>query len=158
MGDELNFRQYAARLLTLLTELQKRAVHQSAMHLSMGETGVMRCLYLNRESMSAGELSRVLGISSGGVANLLNSLEKKGLISRVMNPTDRRGILVSLSDSGYHLLEARQNEAVRITSELLARLGQEDTEHLIRIYQKMLNIEDNYIKENCKKAKCPEDK
>ena len=42
----------------------------------MGEVGMLRCLYLKNDTMSAGELSRIMDIGTGGVANLLNSLEK----------------------------------------------------------------------------------
>ena len=118
----------------------------------MGEFGVMRCLYENRTSMAAGELSRTMDIGSGGVANLLNSLEKKGYISRTMNPADRRGIIVQLSDAGNQLIEEKQREALDMTAGLLTRLGREDTEELIRIYRKMLDIAEDYFKNHCKET------
>ena len=152
MDDELYFKQSAEKMLTLLTKSQKKPVHQNARHLSMGEVGVMRCLYLKSEAMSAGELSRVMDIGSGGVANLLNSLEKKGYITRKMNPTDRRGIMVSLSESGYQLAEAKEQEALDMTIGLLTRLGKEDTAELIRIYQKMLDIAEDYLKNHCEET------
>lgn len=152
MEDELYFRQAAQTLLTLMTKSQKKPVHQNARHLSMGEVGVMRCLFQKQEAMTAGELSRGMDIGSGGVANLLNSLEKKGYISRVMNPRDRRGVMVLLTDKGQRLAEEKEGEALRMTVGLLSRLGKEDTEQLIRIYQKMLDLAEDYLQNHCEET------
>ena len=152
MDDEIYFRQAAEQMLFLLTKSQRKPVHQNARSLSVGEVGVMRCLFENQVPMSAGELGRMLDIGSGGVANLLNSLEKKGYISRKMNPADRRGIIVQLSDAGNQLIEEKQREALDITAGLLTRLGRNDTEELIRIYRKMLDIAEEYLRNNCKET------
>ena len=118
----------------------------------MGEAGILRCLYQKQEAMTAGELGRVMDIGSGGVANLLNSLEKKGYICRSVNPSDRRGIMVLLTDSGKQLIEKKEQEALRLTAGLLSRLGRDDTERLICIYQKMLDIAEKYLQEHCKET------
>lgn len=150
MEDEAYFRHAAETLLALLTTSQKKPVHQNARNLSMGEVGMLRCLHLKGSALSAGELGRFMNIGSGGVANLLNSLEKKGLITRVMNPADRRGVMVSLSEEGRRLAEENEQEALSKTMELLVRLGKEDTEHLIRIYRKMLEIAEDCLKNQCR--------
>ena len=152
MEDEIYYRKSAEKLLSLLMKSQKKPVHQNARHLSTGEVGVLRCLYLKGDTMSAGELSRMMDIGSGGVANLLNSLEKKNYIRRFMNPADRRGIMVSLSEEGYSLARSKEQEALAMTMGLLARLGKEDTEHLIRIYEKMLDLAEDYLKNHCKET------
>lgn len=152
MDDEIFFRQAAEKLMSLLAQSWKKPVHQNARHLSSGEAGVLRCLCLRQEAVSAGELSRLMDIGSGGVANLLNSLEKKGYITRTMNPADRRSVMVSLSDSGRGLAEARGQEALNLTVNLLTRLGREDTEALIRIYGKMLGLAEDYLRTHCKET------
>ncbi len=146
LDDEMYFREAAEKLLRLLAESQKKPVHQNARDFSVGEMGVLRCLCLKEEPMSAGELSRAMAIGSGGVANLLNVLEKKGYVQRTMNPDDRRSVRVSLSASGRELVECKGEEAMRMTVGLLTRLGREDTEQLVRIYQKMLDIYENYLR------------
>lgn len=110
---------------------------------------MLRCLYLKNDTMSAGELSRIMDIGTGGVANLLNSLEKKGYITRQMNPADRRGIVISLSESGRCIANEKEKEALDKATVLLSQLGKEDTEHLIRIYQRMLDIAEDCLKNHC---------
>ncbi len=153
MDDEIYFRESAGKLLRLMTRAQKKPMQRNARGLSTGEVGVMCCLCTSREPLSAGDLGRELDIGSGGVANLLNSLEKKGYISRAMNPSDRRSVVVSLSESGRHLAEEKRDEAMTMTMELLRRLGREDTEELIRIYGRMLDIADDYMQNKGKEKK-----
>lgn len=55
-----------------------------------------------------GDLQKRTGLSSGGVTKVIDRLEKKGLVSRdyggVMG--DRRGVLISLTDSGRRRIRA----------------------------------------------------
>src|SRR5262245_17683606 len=49
---------------------------------------------------SAGELARIADLSSGAMTNRLDQLEKAGLVERLRDPEDRRGVLVQLTDKG----------------------------------------------------------
>src|SRR3954453_14115291 len=42
---------------------------------------------------SAGELARIADLSSGAMTNRLDQLEKAGLVKRLRDPDDRRGVL-----------------------------------------------------------------
>jgi DNA-binding MarR family transcriptional regulator len=54
-----------------------------------------------------------LMVSSGGLTNRIDRLEKMGLVERVDNPRDRRGVLLRLSPKGRELVD-------RVTSVYLA--------------------------------------
>lgn len=56
--------------------------------------------------MSAGDLSRALTLSSGAMTNRLDRLETAGLVRRVADPRDRRGVLVELTDEGKRQINA----------------------------------------------------
>ena len=56
--------------------------------------------------MSAGDLSRALTLSSGAMTNRLDRLETAGLVRRVADPRDRRGVLVELTPEGKRLIDA----------------------------------------------------
>ena len=103
--------------------------------------------------MTAGELSRALEIGSGGVANVLNALESKGLIQRTQSPLDRRKVIVSLSDEGRAVIEKHKAEALDVTALLLSRLGKEDTEQLLRIFKRLVAIGDELCAEKTEEQK-----
>jgi DNA-binding MarR family transcriptional regulator len=49
---------------------------------------------------SAGELAKRSELSSGAMTNRLDRLEKTGLVKRLPDPDDRRGVLVELTKAG----------------------------------------------------------
>jgi DNA-binding MarR family transcriptional regulator len=52
---------------------------------------------------SPGKLARVMELSSGAMTNRLDRLEDAGLVRRLPDPNDRRGIQVELTDEGKRL-------------------------------------------------------
>lgn len=53
-----------------------------------------------------GELSRSLYVMSGTLTHQLDQLEEAGLVTRLPDPNDRRGVLVQLTDHGKRQVEA----------------------------------------------------
>ena len=49
---------------------------------------------------SAGELAQISDLSSGAMTNRLDRLETAGLVKRLPDPNDRRGVLVELTKTG----------------------------------------------------------
>ena len=66
---------------------------------------------------SAGELARLSDLSSGAMTSRLDQLEKAGLVRRIRDPEDRRGVLVEPTDKGKKLWE--QTIGVQAQKELL---------------------------------------
>jgi DNA-binding MarR family transcriptional regulator len=60
-----------------------------------------------------GKLSKYLGLSTGAMTNRLDNMERRGLIRRLDDPEDRRGVLIELTDDGNRLWE----EAVSVQAE-----------------------------------------
>jgi DNA-binding MarR family transcriptional regulator len=51
--------------------------------------------------LSAGELAEAMGLSSGAMTNRLDRLEEAGLVRRLPDPDDRRGVLVEPTEAGH---------------------------------------------------------
>jgi DNA-binding MarR family transcriptional regulator len=70
--------------------------------LTLGSYGVLACLRRHGEpyAMSPTALYQALSLSSGGVSNLLEKMEKDQLVKRSPDPGDRRGVLVKLTNRG----------------------------------------------------------
>ena len=74
---------------------------------------------------SAGELAKISELSSGAMTNRLDRLEEAGLVKRLPDPNDRRGVLVEVTKTGQKKwLDTTGAEAERevlITSALSER-------------------------------------
>ncbi len=73
---------------------------------------------------SAGELARIADLSSGAMTNRVDQLEKAGVVKRVRDPDDGRGVLVQLTPKGLRL----HREAIGVQAEKEALLGAALTE------------------------------
>jgi DNA-binding MarR family transcriptional regulator len=51
--------------------------------------------------LSAGQLADAMGLSSGAMTNRLDRLEQAGLVRRLDDPSDRRGVLVEPTEAGH---------------------------------------------------------
>jgi len=69
---------------------------------------------------SAGELARIADLSSGAMTNRLDQLEQAGLVKRLPDPDDRRGVLVELTPKGRRL----HQEAIGVQAEKEAMLAE----------------------------------
>lgn len=56
-------------------------------------------------ALSPGALMEQMMISSGTMTNRIDQLAKTGLVERRQNPDDRRGMIVSLTDKGFALID-----------------------------------------------------
>jgi len=77
-------------------------------------------------------------ISSGGMTNRLDRLERAGLIERKPNPEDRRGILVALTEAGFTLIDGLMTAHVENEKTALATLSRDEQEQLDRLLGKWL--------------------
>ena len=84
-------REYAKRFFELNIQYN-RMLEQAGTHVIVnGEDAALYWLYTEDKPLFSGELSQRMELSSGRVANILNSLEKKGMIVRERNGA--RGVL-----------------------------------------------------------------
>ncbi|MFC6669968.1 MarR family winged helix-turn-helix transcriptional regulator [Marinobacterium aestuariivivens] len=84
------------------------------------------------------QLFEALLISSGGMTNRLDRLEKAGLISRAPNPGDRRGTLVTLTDKGLELTDRVVPLHVENEARVLSPLSRKEQEMLSTLLGKLL--------------------
>lgn len=85
------------------------------------------------------QLFEALLISSGGMTNRLDRLEKAGLIERAPNPEDRRGTLVSLTASGRELIDRLVPQHVDNEARMLDVLSREEQQTLNVLLGKLLD-------------------
>jgi DNA-binding MarR family transcriptional regulator len=61
-----------------------------------------------REGATAGEIAEAARLSPASVTGMLDELERDGIVTRVRSETDRRRVLVTLTDDGRTLLGKRR--------------------------------------------------
>ena len=79
--------------------------------------------------LSAGALLRTAMVTSGAITNRVDRMQAKGLVQRVPDPADRRGVRIRLTPAGLELIDKLVPAHVANEERLLAALppGDRDT-------------------------------
>lgn len=134
----MDYNELAEEFMRHLHMLHRARPHKQMNESMQGEAFVLQYLSMHEGSALPSEISNVMEISSARVAAALNGMERKGMITRQIDPSDRRRILVNLTADGLKLAEERRQEVMRETSKLLSMLGEEDAREYVRITIKLV--------------------
>ena len=104
---------------------------------AQGECFVLRCLARSPKPLLPSDLSTMV----------LNTLEKKGYITRAIDPADRRRVLVSLTSVGAEYVRSIRQQLRQRMQRLLAELGEADAEEYLRITERILSITQHMAQE-----------
>lgn len=130
-----DWQQYDANLKTQGTEVVGRLVRLASLinrqvdenlaqyDLQVGEFDVLAALLRNTaHQLTPSQLQTVILISSGGLSNRINRLEKRGWIERLPDDNDKRGVIVSLTASGKDLITRALQSHLDLENALVAHL------------------------------------
>ena len=76
-------------------------------------------------------------ISSGGLTDRLNRLERAGLVRRTGAEDDGRSLLVELTPEGRARVERAFREDMALENELVAGLTAQERDELVRLLRKL---------------------
>jgi DNA-binding MarR family transcriptional regulator len=88
--------------------------------------------------LTPGALLRATLVTSGTMTNRVDRLVRKGLVRREPDPTDKRGVLVTLTDQGREQVDAALADLLRRERTLLAGLDRDDRRHLADVMRILL--------------------
>jgi DNA-binding MarR family transcriptional regulator len=84
-------------------------------------------------------LSEEALISTAGMTNRLDRLEQAGLVRRLPDPDDRRGVLVELTEDGRDLVDSAIDAHRGLSKRLLGSLEGKERDDLDRLLRKLLS-------------------
>ncbi len=128
--------------LLVVGELMGRGIDRMAAEhgLDRGQGDVVLTLRRSGEPyrLSRSQLVKLLSVTSGTMTNRLDQLEERGLVERVPNPNDRRGMNVQLTAEGLNLVESLIGEHVANEERMLAPLNRRERNELAALTRKLL--------------------
>lgn len=90
-------------------------------------------IQLAHGSVPAGELARRLGCDKSNITGMVDRLERRGLLRREPDPTDRRVTKATLTEDGTTLAASIRAEFADAVSQRCADLAVTDQAELIRL-------------------------
>lgn len=135
-GNSEDFRALAQEVLEEFGALGRR-MGSRMQNARRGEHGVIHALACSASPLTPSELATLGHLSSARVANVLRSLEEKGLVIREHSQADRRRVTVSLTEAGRAEDKRHKAEFEELASVFLAQLGEKDTREMLRILRRV---------------------
>jgi len=134
---------YAALAVEFLSKTQlfvKDRLNKPIDEAVQGEGFVLYYIVFNNGCVFPGEIGHAMCVSTARVATALNSLEKKGLITRQIDASDRRKILVRITAEGKILAEKNYRNAVDVIVKRFTLLGEHDAKEYVRITGRLVEM------------------
>lgn len=109
-------------------------------HRGGGGHGQARILRILREQgqLAQKQLQEMLGIQSGSMSELVGKLEGAGLILRERCESDRRQVLLSISEAGKRFIEEREQKRRAEDKQLFLALSHEEQQELSALLDRLI--------------------
>ena len=120
------------RLLSATTRIEDtiRQRLREQFGITLPRFDLMAQLEREREGLSMGELSRRMMVTGGNVTTIVDQLEKEQLVTRTMQPGDRRSFTVRLTPAGRKTFAAMAAAHEAWVVELFGPLSERQHEQL----------------------------
>lgn len=136
----MDYQKIALELFSQLRNNSKESLTELLNEFTRGEVGVLGYLAFDKNSVTAGELSEKLNVSTARIASILNSLENKGYIKRKEDKLDKRKTLVAITKKGEKLARNAKNDIIKKITKVIKEVGYEEIKKYIEIAMKIKKV------------------
>ena len=130
-------RDLIEKLKTVDFIMHRKLWQKLDLKLKPGHVMLMVRLYQARgaapDGLRVSELATAFSVTASGVTQLVTVLEEQGLVTRRMDPEDRRAVRVTLTERGLREAESLRTAVDGIFSGLVAHLGREKSRRLLAL-------------------------
>ena len=106
--------------------------------------------------LSAGQLAEGMGLSSGAMTNRLDRLEAAGLVRRLADPDDRRGVLVEPTEKGHAAWDLTVGTQASREALIASVLTDDEKEQLHALLRRLMRAFPEEVRQAVKRRKAQE--
>ncbi|MCA9407652.1 MAG: MarR family transcriptional regulator [Candidatus Omnitrophica bacterium] len=140
MGIEA--KDFGERLVSLLPQLMKEISRYENNYVTSGKITCQQFLVLEQVSQKPqwkmNELVQVMDTSFSSTTEMLDRLDKHGLVQRIRGEEDRRTVFVKVTRKGHKILEEIYDQKKEGIVELFKRLNSSERADYLRIIEKLV--------------------
>ena len=137
--ESLNIKHLKDQFLEMLQAISKMEIMINLAPFLQGEDALLLHIYLNGPS-NPSLLSTELKVTKGRITAIINSLAEKEYITLEMDITDRRRVLVDLSNQGKYYLESKLTAADKHFERIFENIGYESTKTFVESLNNVITI------------------
>lgn len=92
-----------------------------------------------RGELTMGCLAEELHMAISTLTGITDKLVNKGFLERTRSETDRRVVVVKVTDPGYKAFALRKSAHESISKNILSSLSEKEQDHLLRLLKKVIS-------------------
>lgn len=135
----MNYNKKAEEIFETLTK-RKKYIGELSSNISQGESGVLLYLLNANSNVSQSELSENLGVTMPRIVAVINTLQKKELIEKNVDSTDKRKSIISITNKGKDNIIKKKKDAIKFIENVIKELDEQEIEQYIAISKKIERI------------------
>lgn len=135
----MNYNKKAEEIFETLTK-RKKYIGELSFNISQGESGVLLYLLNANSYVSQSELSENLGVTMPRIVAVINTLQKKELIEKNVDSTDKRKSIISITNKGKDNIIKKKKDAIKFIENVIKELDEQEIEQYIAISKKIEQI------------------
>jgi DNA-binding MarR family transcriptional regulator len=144
MATVSNLKDQVVVISDLMRRLvQARQIRDPLAHLHPDLTGpqihVVACLGVAAQAIAMTDLGHRICASAPTMTGLIDRLERQGLVSRERDESDRRVVLIALTDAGRAAFRALEEDAGEKIAGLLSCLSPDERETFVRLIGRIVD-------------------
>lgn len=112
----------------------------------------------DRYALNAKEVAYQIGVTQGRVTQILTTLEQKGYVTRDMDMTDRRNILIKLTDEAIPFVSAITKKHLELHTKVMERIPVDIRDFVLEAVEELLITLTTWTKEKPKMKPGPKPK
>jgi len=113
--------------------LRKRSADTMDVKLTGEQFGILHVINMKNEMCVQQDLANMMGKDKSAILRLIDSLENKKLVNRVVDSTDRRKNFLHVTDLGKEIIQQYIDMEAKISLDLTAGISQEEIDTFYRV-------------------------
>jgi len=139
--------QFAADLWVGLTRVMQRMKHPagtlSEQYALTGQQMFALWRIAETGPLTMSEIAQVFDVSHGVATRMVDRLHAKGMVERSGDESDRRVVLVSISELGRQVADEAISDVIEILKSVFKDVSKEDREEYLSLLNRIAEVQEN---------------
>ncbi len=119
--------------------MKKRTAEQTEITLTGEQFGLLYAISKEKDEVIQKQMAEIMGKDKSAILRMIDCLESRDLVRRVVDPSDRRKNYLMVSKKGERTLEQWLSVEHELNNELLEGLDQADIDTFLKVIDHMRN-------------------
>jgi MarR family transcriptional regulator for hemolysin len=136
-GQDLPIGMVVGRMLGRMGKVFKRELNEAQIDITLEQLGLLHAISENEQDVVQQDMADMMNKDKSAILRLIDSLEKKGLVVRSIDPQDRRKNLLFVTEQGMAVLVKIGGVAAEINPKFVENISQADLDTFFAVAEKI---------------------